>query len=71
MGDYYFKGDPAIDSTRRHLERILNEPPRRRWPWLVAMFAGGAAFTFWRRSHRGDRTHLQGSHGETSRLPVR
>jgi hypothetical protein len=46
--EYYLDGDPAIDSTRRHLERVLNQPQPRRWPWLFAMLAGGAAFTFWR-----------------------
>ncbi len=54
MNDYYFEGDPAVDSTRRQLERIMQgRPPRRRWPWFVAAFAGGAALTIWRmRSHR-------------------
>jgi hypothetical protein len=54
MADYYFDGDPAVASTRRHLERVLSEPAPRRWPWLVAMLAGGAALTFWRvRSRPG------------------
>jgi hypothetical protein len=54
MGDYYFDGDPEVDSTRRHLERVLQGRPSRRWPWVVAAFAGGAALAFWRvRSHRG------------------
>jgi len=48
MDDYYFDGDPAVDSTRRHLERVLQGRQTRRWPWLVAALAGGAAFTFWR-----------------------
>jgi hypothetical protein len=51
MADYYLEGDPAIDSTRRHLERVLNQPKARRWPWLAAMLAGGAAVTFWRVRH--------------------
>ncbi len=53
MNDYYFDGDPAVDSTRRHLQRVLEGQPSRRWPWVVAAVAGGAAFAFWRmRSHR-------------------
>ena len=65
MSDYYFDGDPALDSTRRHLERVLSEPQRRRWPWFVAVLTGGAAFTFWRtRSRPG---HAQS--GDSSRTP--
>ncbi len=53
MSDYYFEGDPAVDSTRRHLERVLQGRQTRHWPWLVAALAGGAAFAFWRiRSRR-------------------
>ncbi len=54
MDEYYFDGDPAVDSTRRHLERVLQGRPRRRWPWVVALVGGaGAAFALWRiRTHR-------------------
>ncbi len=54
MNDYYFEGDPAVYSTRRHLERVLQGRPPRRWPWVAAALAGGAAaFAFWRlRSRR-------------------
>jgi hypothetical protein len=46
--DLYFEGDPASDSTRRHLERVLNEPRRRRrWPWVVGSVAAVAAWYFW------------------------
>ena len=49
MSDHiYFAGDPAQDSARRHLERVLKEPQPRRWPILAAIFAGGTAFTLWR-----------------------
>ena len=44
----YFDGDPATDSTRRHLERVLHAPKHRRWRRLVAMLAGGVAWRFWR-----------------------
>jgi len=49
MSDHiYFAGDPAQDSARRHLERVLRQPQPRRWPLLAAIFAGGTAFTLWR-----------------------
>lgn len=48
--DVYFDGDPETDSTRRHLERVLNEPRRhRRWPWVVGSVAAVAAWYFWPR----------------------
>ena len=61
MGDYYFDGDPAVDSTRRRLERVMEGRPSRRWPWVVAALAGGAAFAFWRiRSHRAKQPETAG-----------
>lgn len=54
MGNYHFDGDPAVDSTRRHLERVLNEPQTRRWPWFLTMLAGGAALTFWRNRSKAE-----------------
>lgn len=48
--DLYFDGDPAEDSSRRHLERVIKgTPARRRWPWVMAILAGGA-LTAWRMS---------------------
>jgi hypothetical protein len=32
----YFDGDPATDSARRHMERVLKGEPTRKWPWLPA-----------------------------------
>ena len=41
--ELYFDGDPAEASRRRHLERVIKgEPRRRRWPWVMALLAGGA-----------------------------
>jgi hypothetical protein len=49
--DLYFDGDPATDSARRHMERVLKEPERhRRWPWVVGAIAAVAAWYFWPRS---------------------
>jgi hypothetical protein len=46
----YFDGDPATDSARRHLERVLKEPePHRKWPWVVAALAAAAAWYLWPR----------------------
>ena len=56
MDEYYFDGDPAVDSTRRHLERVLQGRQPRRWPWVVAAFAGGAAFAFWRMRSRREKS---------------
>jgi hypothetical protein len=51
--DLYFEGDPALDSRRRHLERVLKGgPPRRRWPWILAAVAGGGAWALWRAGRR-------------------
>jgi len=48
--NYYFDGDPSTESARRHLERVLKEPTRRRrWPWVAAAIAGAAAWYFWPR----------------------
>ena len=51
--DVYFDGDPAHDSRRRHLERVIKGEQRRRWPWIVAIAAGGA-WALWRTLHRRD-----------------
>jgi hypothetical protein len=48
--DLYFDGDPSTDSTRRQLERVMkDEPRRRRWPWVVGSLAAVAAWYFWPR----------------------
>jgi hypothetical protein len=51
MTDYvYFDGDPATDSARRHMERVLKESnTRRRWLWVGVPLAGLAAWYFWPR----------------------
>jgi hypothetical protein len=48
MPKYHFDGDPATESTRRHLERVLAQPQRRRWPWIMTVVAGSTAFGVWR-----------------------
>jgi hypothetical protein len=72
MSDHiYFGGDPAQDSARRHLERVLTQPQPRRWPLLAAIFAGGTAFTLWRvRQNRRKKANGDGP-GPTSPEPRR
>lgn len=47
-GGVYFDGDPATDSARRHMERVLKGEPTRRWPWLLAALGSGAVWTLYR-----------------------
>jgi len=43
----YFDGDPATDSARRHMERVLKGEPTRRWPWVAAALGSGAVWWLW------------------------
>jgi hypothetical protein len=64
MTDVYFDGDPATESARRHLERVLKEPTsHRRWPWVAASVAALAAWYFW------PRTKQEANKEETEREP--
>jgi hypothetical protein len=65
--DLYFDGDPAEDSRRRHLERVIKGGrPRRRWPWIVAALAGGA-WTVWRMTQpRGENSPEEPADGKRS-----
>ena len=66
MDDVYFDGDPEHDSRRRHLERVLKGgPPRRRWPWVLAILGGGA-WTAWRMMQSPKRPVR-----DSARAPVR
>jgi len=52
VDDLHFEGDPATDSTRRQLERVLKDEAPRRWPWLAAVAAGSTALMFWQIRRR-------------------
>jgi hypothetical protein len=66
--DVYFEGDPEFDSRRRHLERVLKGgPPRRKWPWVLALAAGGGAWALWRVLQRDKREDA----GKTSAIVAR
>ena len=53
----HFDGDPQTDSARRHMERVLKQPdvPRRRWPWILGLLAGGGSWIAWRVWRDGAR----------------
>lgn len=47
--EVYFEGDPATDSARRRMERLLKSPePPPRWPWLLAALGSGGVWMLWR-----------------------
>jgi hypothetical protein len=79
MGDLYFDGDPARDSTRRRLERVLKEEPVARerpqsaWPWKTTLLAGGTAFLWWqlrrRRLRREAEAEAEVADAKTRDLP--
>jgi hypothetical protein len=53
----YFDGDPATDSARRHMERVLKAPePAHRWPWVLAALGGGAVWLIWRWGRAAPRS---------------
>lgn len=53
----HFDGDPATDSARRRLERVLkSEEPPRRWPWILAALGGGSVWLLWRLGRVTART---------------
>jgi hypothetical protein len=45
----HFEGDPATDSARRHMERVLNAPEAGpRWPWVLAALGSAGVWMLWR-----------------------
>ena len=70
MDELHFEGDPAIDSTRRRLERVMKEgEPRSEWKWMAALAAGAGALIFWqvrRRRRNGNGNETSGE----KRLPA-
>jgi hypothetical protein len=51
----YFDGDPATESTRRHMERVLKGEPTRKWPWVLGALGSGAIWMFWRAGREAAR----------------
>lgn len=65
----YFEGDPATDSARRHMERVLKTgEPARRWPWVLAALGSGGVWMLWQlgRAARGEQRSEPKPPGGTS-----
>ena len=71
-GDLHFDGDPATDSARRHMERVLKGEPTRKWPWIAAALGGGGLWMLFRMG--GDaarnRTAAIGNESRSEPRPV-
>lgn len=72
MDELHFEGDPATDSTRRRLERVMKEEqPRSEWRWIAALAAGATALLFWqvrrRRRNGNEQTNTQNQRPEKSK----
>lgn len=65
--EIHFAGDPATESARRHLERVLKSPPRRRGPWVAAFLASGTAVAIWRHRQRRQNGHAAPESGYSSK----
>jgi hypothetical protein len=64
MSDVYFDGDPATDSARRHMERVLKgEDKPRRWPLLLAALGGGAVWFLIRSGQSAARSRDESDQG--------
>lgn len=59
-GDLHFDGDPATDSARRHMERVLKGEPARKWPWIVAALGGGGLWMLFRMGGDAARNRTAG-----------
>ena len=68
VDELHFEGDPARDSTRRRLERVMKEgEPRGEWKWMAALAAGAGALIFWQVRRR--RRNGNGENGSEKRIP--
>ena len=68
-GDLHFDGDPATDSARRHMERVLKGEPTRKWPWIVAALGGGGLWMLFRMGGDAARTRTAADAGTESTTP--
>lgn len=65
-GDLHFDGDPATDSARRHMERVLKGEPTRKWPWIMAALGGGGLWMLFRMGGDAARSRTAGMPDATS-----
>ena len=70
MGDHYFDGDPALDSKRRHMERVLKgEGSRKKWPLVLMALGGGGLWAIWKTAAEGRSREAAGTTGTPSSGP--
>jgi hypothetical protein len=69
-GEVHFEGDPATDSARRHMERVLKGEPARRWPWVLAALGGGGLWMLWRIGGAAAQGRATGNTPEPSAPPA-
>lgn len=62
-GDLHFDGDPATDSARRHMERVLKGEPARKWPWIMAALGSGGLWMLFRMGGDAARSRRGGAEG--------
>jgi hypothetical protein len=62
-GDLHFDGDPATDSARRHMERVLKSEPTRKWPWIMAALGSGGLWMLFRMGGAAARGRTGGAEG--------
>jgi hypothetical protein len=67
----YFDGDPATDSARRHMERVLKQPESApRWPWVLAALGSGGVWALWRMGRDAARAKDVSSRTPESDTPT-
>lgn len=66
----YFDGDPATESSRRHMERVLRGDAPPKWPWLLAAVASGGLFALWRTASQAQPAKRQPDRPAVDRLPT-
>ena len=67
----HFDGDPATDSARRHMERVLKAPDTpSRWPWVVAALGSGSVWLLWRWGRARARTRESSAQETSARHPT-
>ncbi|HTI37517.1 MAG TPA: hypothetical protein VL484_08175 [Vicinamibacterales bacterium] len=69
--EVYLDGNPDVDSTRRHMERVLKGSPRpRRWPWLAVALGGGSVWMLWRLGQGAARARQSPGNETTPSKPT-